>query len=105
MPVTSWFHSDLLADEPPRRRKFAAPSIELDDLLTAVGSDRDSAAFAVLFDHFGPRVQAQMVRQGLPSFTAADVAQDVMETIWCKAHQFDRRKAAAGTWVFRIARN
>jgi RNA polymerase sigma-70 factor (ECF subfamily) len=28
-----------------------------------------------------------------------------METIWCKAHLFDRRKSAAATWVFRIAQN
>ena len=78
---------------------------ELEDLLTAVGSDRDGEAFAVLFDHFGPRVHAQMVRQGLAPFAAADVTQDVMETIWRKAHLFDRRKSAAATWVFHIARN
>jgi RNA polymerase sigma-70 factor (ECF subfamily) len=77
----------------------------LDDLLTAVGADRDGEAFTVLFGHFGPRVHAQMLRQGLAPFAAADVTQDVMETIWNKAHLFDRRKAAAATWVFRIAHN
>ena len=46
-----------------------------------------------------------MVRLGLAPFAAADVTQDVMETIWRKAHLFDRRKAAAATWVFHIARN
>ena len=74
-------------------------------LLTAVGADRDSKAFSALFDHFVPRVQAQMVRLGLAPFAAADVTQDVMETIWRKAHLFDPRKAAATTWVFHIARN
>ena len=78
---------------------------ELDDLLTAVGADRNGEAFTALFDHFGPRVHAQMVRLGLASFAAADATQDVMETIWRKAHLFDRRKAAAATWVFHIARN
>jgi RNA polymerase sigma factor (sigma-70 family) len=78
---------------------------EFDDLLTAVGTDRDGAAFTVLFDHFGPRVHAQMVRLGLAPITAADVTQDVMETIWRKAHLFDRRKSPAATWVFHIARN
>jgi RNA polymerase sigma factor (sigma-70 family) len=77
----------------------------LDDLLTAVGSERDGEAFTVLFDHFGPRVHAQMRRLGLAPFAAADVTQDVMETIWRKAHLFDRRKSAAATWVFHIARN
>jgi RNA polymerase sigma factor (sigma-70 family) len=99
--VTSWFHSE----EPPHRRKYAARINELDDLLTAVGSRRDGDAFAALFDHFGPRVHAQMVRLGLAPVAAADVTQDVMETIWRKAHLFDPRKSAAATWVFHIARN
>jgi RNA polymerase sigma factor (sigma-70 family) len=100
--VTSLCH----IDEPSRQRKYPLPRThELDDLLTAVGANRDGAAFTTLFDHFRPRVQAQMVRLGLAPFTAADITQDVMETIWCKAHLFDRRKSAAATWVFRIAQN
>jgi len=81
------------------------PAGEFDDLLAAVGNDRDGAAFTALFDHFGPRVHAQMVRLGLAPFAAADVTQDVMETIWRKAHLFDRSKSPAATWVFHIARN
>lgn len=46
-----------------------------------------------------------MARLGLAPFAAADVAQDVMETIWRKAHLFDRRKSGAATWVFCIAQN
>jgi RNA polymerase sigma-70 factor (ECF subfamily) len=101
--VTSWFHTD----DPSQHRKYAVAQAndELDDLLTAVGTDRDGEAFTILFDHFVPRVHAQMLRLGLAPFAAADVAQDVMETIWRKAHLFDRRKAAATTWVFHIARN
>jgi RNA polymerase sigma-70 factor (ECF subfamily) len=83
----------------------SGPVGEFDDLLTAVGAARDGAAFTVLFDHFGPRVHAQMVRLGLAPIAAADVTQDVMETIWRKAHLFDRRKSPAATWVFHIARN
>jgi RNA polymerase sigma factor (sigma-70 family) len=78
---------------------------ELDDLLTAVGATRDGRAFAVLFHHFRPRVQAQLVRLGLAPAAAEDLAQDVMETIWQKAHLYDRRRSAAITWVFQIARN
>jgi RNA polymerase sigma-70 factor (ECF subfamily) len=105
--VTAWFDTDASF----RPRKYSVPKYpvprahELDDLLTAVGTDRDGAAFTVLFDHFRPRVHAQMVRLGLAPFAAADVAQDVMETVWRKAHLFDRRKAAAATWVYHIARN
>ena len=97
--VTSWFHTDELQ---PRRKYRAAKGYELDDLLAAVGAHRDDEAFTALFDHFRPRVHAQMLRLGLAPFAAADVTQDVMETIWRKAHLFDRRKSAAATWVFRI---
>jgi RNA polymerase sigma-70 factor (ECF subfamily) len=100
--VTVWF--DISAPS-PHPKCPAARAHQLDDLLTAVGAERDGEAFTVLFDHFRPRVQAQMLRQGLAPFAAADVAQDVMETVWRKAHLFDRRKAAAATWVFHIARN
>lgn len=78
---------------------------ELDDLLIAVGAKRDGKAFAILFDHLQPRVHAQLVRLGLAPAAAEDLTQDVMETIWRKAHLFDRRKSAAATWVFRIAYN
>jgi RNA polymerase sigma factor (sigma-70 family) len=78
---------------------------ELDDLLTAVGASRDCRAFTVLFDHFRPRVQAQLVRLGLAPAAAEDLTQDVMETIWQKAHLYDRNRSAAITWVFQIARN
>lgn len=102
MSLTEWTHNEIPS---PLRRTVARPGANFDALLTAVGADRDSKAFSVLFDHFVPRVQAQMLRLGLAPFAAADVTQDVMETIWRKAHLFDPRKAAATTWVFHIARN
>jgi RNA polymerase sigma-70 factor (ECF subfamily) len=76
-----------------------------DDLLVAVGVRRDGQAFTALFDHFGPRVQAQMLRGGVTVAAAEDLAQDVMETIWRKAHLYDPSQSAAVTWIFQIARN
>jgi RNA polymerase sigma-70 factor (ECF subfamily) len=102
LSLTEWVHNEPPG---PGQRHSAGVAGDLDGLLTAVGTDRDSEAFALLFDHFVPRVQAQMVKRGLAPFAAADVTQDVMETIWRKAHLFDPRKAAAATWVFHIARN
>ena len=83
---------------------MAGPS-ELDNLLVSVGARRDRSAFALLFDHFGPRVNAYLLRLGLDPGAAAEATQDVMETIWRKAHLFDPCKASAATWVFRVARN
>jgi RNA polymerase sigma-70 factor (ECF subfamily) len=102
LSLTEWSHNEIPS---PARRQTVGVAGDLDELLTAVGTDRDGEAFALLFDHFVPRVQAQMVRLGLAPFAAADVTQDVMETIWRKAHLFDPSKAAAATWVFHIARN
>jgi RNA polymerase sigma factor (sigma-70 family) len=87
------------------RKRLGARTNELDDLLIAVGASRDGRAFTVLFDHFRPRVQAQLVRLGLAPVAAEDLTQDVMETIWRKAHLYDPRKSAATTWVQQIARN
>jgi RNA polymerase sigma-70 factor (ECF subfamily) len=87
------------------RETAVAGRNDTDNLLIAVGAHRDRAAFALLFGYFGPRVHAYLRRHGLDAVAAAEVTQDVMETIWRKAHLFDRRKSSAATWVFRVARN
>ena len=89
----------------PLRKFPPARSAALDDLLTAVGSRRDAKAFAVLFGHFAPRVRTHMVRRGLAPVAAEDVTQDVMESVWRKAHLYEAGKSAATTWVLHIARN
>lgn len=66
-------------------------------------ADRD--AFTALFDHFGPRVKAYLMRLGSDDAMAEEVTQDVMVTLWRKAALFDRSKSSAATWLFRIARN
>ena len=100
MRLTTWF------DDPGNpRRGLGARTNELDGLLIAVGARRDGKAFMILFDHFRPRVQAQLVRLGVAPVAAEDLTQDVMETIWRKAHLYDPRKSAASTWVQQIARN
>lgn len=87
------------------QKYLAARRSELDDLLIAVGARRDGEAFTILFDHLQPRIRAQLIRLGLAPAAAEDLTQDVMETIWRKAHLYDPRRSAAITWVFRLARN
>jgi len=82
----------LEADRATAKGQRAVVVDDLSDLLTAVGAHRDGKAFTMLFDHFRPRLQAQMVRGGLAPFVAEDVSQDVMETIWRKAHLYDPQK-------------
>ena len=76
-----------------------------EELMTAVAERRDRKAFVQLFEMFGPRVKAYLIRQGADQASADDLVQDVMLTVWRRAAQFDRNKASVSTWVFIIARN
>jgi RNA polymerase sigma-70 factor (ECF subfamily) len=77
---------------------------DLARLIEAVaGQDRD--AFALLFDHYAPRIKAFLMRSNTPAAAAEELAQDALLTVWRKAAQFDRSRASASAWVFTIARN
>lgn len=78
---------------------------EMADLVGRVATDRDKEAFARLFDHFAPRLNAYLARLGADSGTAEELTQEVMVTLWRKAAQFDSSKSSVGTWLYRIARN
>jgi len=73
--------------------------------MVLVRDAQDTAAFAALFDYFGPRVKAFLMKSGASPDLAEECAQDVMVTIWNKAHMFDPAKASVSTWIFTIARN
>jgi RNA polymerase sigma factor (sigma-70 family) len=73
--------------------------------LEAIRDRQDQKAFADLFTYFAPRVKAFLMKSGAPHDVAEECAQDVMATLWRKAHMFDGTKASVATWVFTIARN
>jgi len=81
-----------------RRERFA-------DLMEAIAARQDRAAFAEIFGFFAPRVKAYVLRLGAGSAQAEELAQEVLITVWRKAHLFDRTQASLSTWIFRIARN
>ncbi len=66
---------------------------------------QDQVAFAELFQHFAPRVKAFLMKSGADATLAEECAQEVMATLWHKAHLFDPTRASVATWVFTIARN
>lgn len=66
---------------------------------------KDTKAFAELFGHFAPRVKGFLIKSGADASLAEECAQDVMATLWHKAHQFDPTRASVATWIFTIARN
>jgi len=75
------------------------------ECIVAIRDDANSEAFARLFRHFAPRIKAFLMRSGTDEASAEECAQDVMATLWRKAHQFDPSRASAATWIFTIARN
>jgi RNA polymerase sigma-70 factor (ECF subfamily) len=75
------------------------------DLLRRVAERADPAAFRELYETFGPRVKAYMMRKGADAGTAEDLAQETLLTVWRKAALYADDKGSMTTWVFAIARN
>ncbi|WP_038300923.1 sigma-70 family RNA polymerase sigma factor [Candidatus Micropelagos thuwalensis] len=78
---------------------------ELATLIEDIAAHKSKAAFKKLFEYFAPRLKGYLMRLGSSEAQAEELVQDVMLTVWRKAALFDRRKAAASTWLFTIARN
>jgi RNA polymerase sigma-70 factor (ECF subfamily) len=74
-------------------------------LVDVIAKHSDANAFKSLFNHFAPRVKSFMLRSGLSEGAAEEIAQETLMTVWRKAEQYNREKAAVSTWVFTIARN
>ena len=74
-------------------------------LIEKIAETKDREAFAALFAHFAPRLKGYLLRLGASEGQAEEVLQEALLTVWRKAHLFDRKKAAASTWIFTIARN
>ncbi|MAC78011.1 MAG: RNA polymerase subunit sigma [Rhodobacteraceae bacterium] len=66
---------------------------------------RDQKAFAELFQYFAPRVKGVLMRSGADNAQAEECTQEVMATIWHKAHLFDPSRASVATWIYTVARN
>src|SRR5258708_13280732 len=78
---------------------------EAADLIEAIASGQDRAAFATLFRHYAPRVKAFLMRGGADAESAQEIAPEAMIMVWRKAASFDRSRASAATWIYTIARN
>lgn len=73
--------------------------------MLAVRDRRDRRAFGMLFDFYGPRLKAFVMRSGASGALAEDIVQDVMLAVWHRAGQFDPARAHVSGWIYRIARN
>lgn len=75
------------------------------DHVRRIRDAQDQEAFRELFEYFAPRVKGFVMRGGTDAALAEECAQDVMATLWRKAHLFDPSRASVATWIFTIARN
>ncbi len=75
------------------------------DLLQRIAERTDPAAFRELYEAYGPRVKAYMMRKGADAGTAEDLAQETLLTVWRKAGLYAGDRGSMTTWVFAIARN
>jgi RNA polymerase sigma-70 factor (ECF subfamily) len=91
--------------EGPLTAQGAAQQAEFVAWVAAVAERRDREAFARLFDHFAPRLNAYLLRLGADAGTAEEIAQETMVTLWRKAGLFDPQRSTVATWLYRIARN
>lgn len=73
--------------------------------MLAIRDKRDKRAFKSLFDFYAPRLKGFVMRAGAPAAQAEDIVQDVMLTVWRKAHLFDPTRAQVSSWIYQIARN
>jgi RNA polymerase sigma-70 factor (ECF subfamily) len=73
--------------------------------MARVHGQKDQAAFIELFEHFAPRVKSFLMKSGADHTLAEECSQEVMATVWHKAHLFDPARASVTTWIFTIARN
>lgn len=104
LAVSPW-DMRMTVEQPAKKLDAASPGAYWAEQMNAIASRRDRAAFASLFDYFAPRVKSYLRRLGAGDAAADDLAQDVMLTVWRRAHQFDQAKASVSTWIFTIARN
>ena len=107
-PDTPPTTSKSASQSKPRKKLSPADKAAMAALATLIediAAHKSKAAFKKLFEYFAPRLKGYRMRLGSSEAQAEELVQDVMLTVWRKAALFDRRKAAASTWLFTIARN
>lgn len=96
------FDTRMAVCDPGRDRTLPE---DLAELMVRVARNRDRSAFALLFDHFAPRLKSYLMRLGAEAGAAEELTQEAMIMVWRRAETFDPAQAGVSTWVFRIARN
>lgn len=89
-------------------RKKSEQLVESQDwnrCLSELGRTGDRQLYLQFYQYFAPRLNAWLQGVTRDPVMAEELVQDTMLAVWNKAAKYDARKAAASTWVYRIARN
>jgi len=78
---------------------------ELKNLISKIANSQDKEAFSKIFDYFAPKLLGYLINSGISKDISEEITQEVLTTIWQKAHLFNYQKAKVNTWIFTIARN
>ncbi|MCC3861175.1 sigma-70 family RNA polymerase sigma factor [Pseudemcibacter aquimaris] len=92
-------------DQPPSLSTLDITSLSHEELVLMVATEKNRAAFKILFEYFAPRLKSYLLNFKISNQKAEDIAQDVMVVLWQKADKFNPEKAKISTWLFRVARN
>jgi len=68
-------------------------------------AEGDSAAFALIVEHFQRPLFGFLGRMGLTQSAAEEVAQESFLRAWRNIHNYQPARANFSTWLFTIARN
>ena len=74
-------------------------------LLLDIAKNQNPESFKNLFNQYSPKLYRFAKSGRLSDSQARDLVQDVMTTIWTKAHLFNADKGKASVWIFTVARN
>lgn len=74
-------------------------------LLAEMARTRDRALFVQLFQHFGPLLKAYLLKLGILESVVEELVQEALLTVWRKADSYNPQRAAAGAWIYTLARN
>ncbi len=77
----------------------------MSELIKKVATQQDHTAFQEIFEKFGPRIKAYLLKQGADNATAEELVQETMLTVWRKASMFEESRGSLASWVYTIARN
>ena len=94
----------------PRRTKvkkaesFSAAKRDA-QFMASIRDKKCQSSLTELFSIYGPKLKGWLMARGVGNGAAEDIVQDVMITVWTKAHLFDAAKASFATWIYRTTRN